>query len=157
MGGWFSSGCCLRERPLERSAIDLNQRLRLLDGRGVGVQGDHIDLGPHAKGEKLVAFLLRQETLLEDLKFWREVGRRLAPFSRVRLLAYCDGTACARTVTAHLVDGDFRVIAYGEVVGSQAVFNADLQGRFVIAREPAGVPWREPGIRPADVAEGLRR
>jgi hypothetical protein len=155
--GWLLlDGMPPSRETVERSAAEANQRLRLLDGRGVGVQGDHIDLGPHSEDDRVVAFILRHGTLLEDLNFWREVSELLSSSSGARLLAYCDGAACVQSVTAHLRNGDFPVLAYGETVASQAVFNADLQGNFVIAREPNGVPWRRSGIEPMDVAEGLR-
>jgi hypothetical protein len=155
--GWFLLDKMPPTREaVERSATEANQRLRLLDGRGIGVQGDPIDLGPHLEGQRVVAFLLRHGTLSEDLNFWREVGRLLPPSSRVRLLAYCDGAACVQSVTAQIKEGDFPILAYGETVAAQAVFNADLQGNFVIAREPGGTSWRHSGIQPVDIAKGLR-
>lgn len=153
---------------LERKASNSNLRLRPLDARGIGVHGERIDPSAVPAITRIGAFVIRHASVAADVQFWREAANLLPAESTIQLVAYCDGEDCARTIRDEFDLPEFPVIAFGEVVASQAVMNADLAGAFVIIRhgqdQPGGsrartdaVRWRDQVLSPVQVVESLLR
>jgi len=139
----------------ERSAIEANRRLRFQDGRGVDINGVRVEGVREPGTRRVVGFLLRAASLEEDLRFWSEVARVLPRTSGVRLVSYCDGPDCVARARRVRPDA-FPVIAYGEVVDSQAVLNADAGGSFVISNSEVAAAWRNGALKPEDIARRVQ-
>lgn len=141
----------------KQAAIAANQRLRFTAGRGLNSRGGRLDREGRPTAKRVVGFLLRDETLGEDIAYWQEIARQLPPDSSVELIGYCERSNCeGRVQPSALTAAAFRIMAYGEVVDSQAVLNADGDGKFVVAGQ-AGSVWRQLDTTPAAVAKELRR
>ena len=144
----------------ERAAAEANLRLRFADARGIGARGERIESRLLPGTRRVVAFLLRNVSLAEDLGFWRKVAAHLPTSSGVSLVGYCEGSICEEAIRNGPHVREFPVVVYGEVVDSQAVFSADMQGAFVVndktgSNEPNSIPWR--GEKVEDIVRRLSR
>jgi len=139
---------------IERTILDRNETLVFRGASGIDVWGVPIIVGQPAGTPRLVAFLLRTTSLTGDLAFWREVAQRLPDGCGVHLVGYCDGASCREAVRRVEQLGQLRIIAYGETIGSQAVLNADAQGKFLLKDQDTKartVPWRGAGLNPGGI------
>jgi hypothetical protein len=138
------------------SVVSANEKIAVLDSvTGIDVLGNVVFPVPPHDARYFAAFVLRDASIRDDLNFWRGVAGSLSKRSGVRLVAYCDGTACAQTIRNSPQSTDFPVIVYGETVGSQALLNADARGNFLLLdrqRHMLGpIAWRTPGQTPQTV------
>ena len=157
--GWFLvQGMPNPRVDLVQSVMDANTRLLLSDAAGIDVGGQFVSPTQLPGAKRVVAFLIRSGSVSADLEFWRGVARELPSDSGVRVVGYCDGHDCLAAVgTQRRPLVEFPVIAYGQVVDTQAVLNADVLGSFILkdnAKEsrPRSLPWRGPNTRPVIVA-----
>jgi hypothetical protein len=156
--------------------VRLARNARMLDlqaneGRYLAVAGERIAFqsvtGLDATGrfvnkvippgtKRFVVFALRGSTFQDDLNFWNGVAALLPKDRGIRLLGFCDGTACAETLRSANQQGSFPIIVYGEATSSQAIINADTQGNLILlsgALATVGkVSWRGADDTPASVA-----
>jgi len=75
-----------------------------------------------------VAFLLRDNSLDDDLIFWNEVVIQLLKLNNVttRLTAYCENEKCNDIIRKKQDAVNFTVLEYGVVGDMQAVFSPTL-------------------------------
>lgn len=174
IGGLAVTGCLVVQRTpplrvdLQQAATDLNLRLELTAVRGVSVWGeiivaDGIDAEGLGDTSRVVAFLVRTESAREDVDFWRQVVARVVPSgTAIRVIGYCDSDACVADLRQSQPLQDVPVIAYGEAVASQVVFNADRKNNYVVIGDDPGragerAAWRGPQVSPLTVAEDLKK
>ena len=140
----------------KHDVIESNKRLLFVDGAGIDVRGELVNSKATSETKRVVAFLLRESTATQDVEFWRDVERMLPKNSGVRLVAYCDGSACAKIVRELSLSSSFPVILYGELIDSQAVLNADTEGAFVLkerdkSNRVRAIRWRDVHQRSEDI------
>jgi hypothetical protein len=152
----------LSEQTKTAQAIaDANQTLGFLSESGIDVSGRLVSpFWPPGTKHTLV-FMLRGTTVRADLDFWRNVATLLPKDAGIRLVGYCDGDDCANFVRSDARLPDFPVIAYGEILSSQALVNADAQGNGLLLLDQKKHPlsskrvgWRAPGQTPFNVVRG---
>jgi len=138
-----------------RLLSETNLALKFTGGKGLGIHGERIDVSVGPAPKRVAAFLLRSTSLHDDVGFWMEVAKLLPARSIVRLVAYCDGDACVQALRKSPETSTFPIIAYGEVVDSEAVLNADLQGAFVASDHAGSISWRTRGQTPETIVREL--
>ncbi len=147
----------------EWEVVSANKRLVFANGDGIDVHGRRVAGNQSSPRERVAAFLLREGSLAQDVSFWREVERRLAPNHTIRLIGYCDGGGCARTLADPAQAVGFRVLLFGEMIDSQAVLNADAEGTFVLsikqgkdeANRVRKIAWRTPDRKAEEIARSI--
>jgi hypothetical protein len=122
---------------------------------GIDVSGQMVNKIIPPGTKRFVVFSLRGTTLEHDLNFWGGLATLLQKESGIRLVGFCDTSACVEGV-GHLSQSlRFPVIAYGDAGASQAVLNADAQGDLILlsgALETISkVRWRGEDVTPASV------
>jgi hypothetical protein len=136
--------------------VQANQRLRFTRGIGVTIDNRLVDLTVASQKKRTVAFVLRNRSLAEDLAFWRDMAELLRPVPSLRLVGYCDSAACVSSARAVVDGGRLDILAYGEVVDTQAVLNADAHGDFIVGSaatsEVTMINWRYPMRQARDIA-----
>lgn len=141
-----------------RVVAEANTRLMFRHGIGVDVHGEQMDPRRIAGTRRTLAFLLRDASLSADAEYWRQVADLLPKTAGIRLVGYCDGSACAdRMRSAALLPG-VPVVAFGEAIDTQAVLNADLTGNALLKGNLArsrSIPWRDQGTTPAQVVGSI--
>lgn len=88
--------------------------LALRDLGGLDAQGRPIRFPNRKDGDRFVTFVIRAKSVGADCAYWNSVALRLAdesPQKRIRLAAFCDSAACARTASTL---ASFPVIAFAE-------------------------------------------
>lgn len=139
-----------------QEAIEASGQLLFTNATGIDIGGNRVDPAQIPNTNRCMAFLLRNTSLRADLNFWDNVASLLPKGSGVRLIGYCDGSACVEGVKNDLRLADFPVIAYGDVVDSQALLNADAAGNFLLTdihHQPRSIEWR--GLGPASVVRSV--
>jgi hypothetical protein len=149
-------------RELDSNAAEL-KRIAIVNGNivirslsGIDASGGMVNKVIPPGTKRLVVFGLRGRTLERDVHFWGSAASLLLKDSRVRLVAFCDSSACAQAVRRSYQSLSFPVIAYGEANASQAVLSADEQGNLILlsgALQTIGkVRWRGDDVTPAGVS-----
>jgi hypothetical protein len=156
--GYTLSGETLRDERREAAQVEANMRLGIGRYTGFDISGRRVEPAATEGVDRVVTFLLQADGLKSDLAIWQEVAQDLnAPHhGSVRLVAFCDGSRCAKDLGALAHSLAFQVMMYGEVVDAQAVFNADLLGECLVQKGGAqafGVRWRDVERTP----EGIRQ
>lgn len=107
-----------------------------------------------------VIFLLRYESLVGDLEFWRKVSVKLNSHSEIKVIGYCDNSQCVDSIKTS-PNPPFTVLAYGEADGVQAVVNADKNGDAILKENgkvmTTMVSWRKNGLHPEDIAQEVSK
>lgn len=113
---------------------------------GIDVNGHPVYALPPSKAQRTIVFLIRGTNVDADLNFWRQVQALRPNQSSLRLVGYCDGEVCAKAVSHASRPSDFPVIAYGELISTEAVVDQDLDGKAVLRDEgwlqPKQIEWR---------------
>jgi hypothetical protein len=154
-------------RTMNSHADELN-RIAITNGNivirsvsGIDASGEMVNKVIPPGTKRLVVFRLRQRTLEQDLHFWSSAASLLSKESGVRLVAFCDTSACAQAVRQFYQSLSFPVIAYGEANASQAVLSADEHGNLILlngALQTVGmVRWRGEDVTPADTTRRVMR
>jgi hypothetical protein len=168
LGAMIIGTLCFFGGRMVKTTLVLNKQYRmeseLLGGKnhvifqaeeGVDATGSLITPLPPPEEDRALVFLLRGASLKQDLEFWENVSRLLPQHSGLRLVAYCADVECANTVKVNGQDIGFPVIIYGEIVGSQAVMEADSAGEAILRSEawllPKTLAWRSTGKSPQAV------
>jgi len=145
----------MRQPQRELTAQALNQRLVFQSALGIDVFGKLVYPLPPPEVDRTIVFLLRGKSIVSDLQFWHQVEGIVPTSSHIRLIGYCDSDDCINDIKAHREAFNFPVIAYGELVASQALINADEDGSSVLLREQWLIPhflkWRTTDRRPLDI------
>ena len=145
----------------EFRAIEGYNRLMFSDGAGIDIMGNKIDSIFTDKADEterlIAAFLLRHDSLDDDLKFWNEVGGHLSELDIVvRLTAYCENNRCVEAVKKNPGKAHFTVLEYGGVLDMQAVIGADAAGEFRLrGNRPGRIEWRDETATPFDIAMSM--
>jgi hypothetical protein len=143
-----------RQPQLEQAMRASNHRITFQSESGIDLRGNLIHPLPPTQADRSIIFLLRGTTLKADLDFWIRVKSLLPKESAVRLIGYCDGLICASTIRRSNQPPDFPIIEYGEIIGSQALINADGLGYSILRREqwlqPKLIKWRAPESTPQE-------
>jgi hypothetical protein len=150
-----------KQYRMESELLGSKYHVLLQAEEGVDTAGSLITPLPPPEEDRALVFLLRGASLKEDLEFWKSVSRLLPQHSGLRLVAYCGDIACANTLRLDEQDIKFPVIIYGEIVGAQAVIEADSIGEAILRSEawllPKTLTWRNVGKPPqAVVKEALQ-
>lgn len=150
-----------RLAPTARSSAGTNRRLVFQSEAGIDVWGKPVYPLPAAQAKRTIIFLLRGASIAADLDFWRNVESLLPKNAGLHLVGYCDGNNCADAVRRDAKPPGFPVIAYGEVIGSQALVNVDANGNSILMSEQwlqsKRVKWREPTRTPLSVVQEALR
>jgi len=163
VAGWYLFGAMerLKSKNPKLRAIESYNRLVFSDGAGIDVMGNKVDsvfTGETDETERYVAaFLLRNESLKDDLKFWNEVGSRLPELGIVvRLTAYCENDRCIEAVRKNPDMARFTVLEYGGAVDMQAVIGADAAGEFWLRGNGSKrIKWRDEILTPHDISMSI--
>ncbi len=121
---------------------------------GLDVLGRFVKPAEASGANRTIVFLLRGATVKTDLEYWHQVRSLLPRHSGLRLIAYCDGDTCLNAIRHEVSAPEFPVIEFGEIVSSQALFDADINGDCVL-RIGSGIGqnrsllWRAPGQTPS--------
>jgi len=160
--GWylFSVAEKLKSNNPELQEIERNNSLVFMDGVGIDVMGNIVDsvfaLEDNAIKRRVAAFLLRYDSIDDDLKFWNEVNRHLAGLDTVRLMAYCENSRCVDVIRKNPDVAHFTVLKYGEAIDMQAVIGADLTGEFWLRGDRSRkINWRDERVTPFDTAMSI--
>ena len=163
--GWHLGRDYLALRKWPENQANLSARNNTLVFRtaaGIDIHGNHIVDSAKASGVKrTVGFLIRTSHVRRDVEFISRVQQLLASRPEIRVVAFCDGIACSHS--GLVGDGalGFPIIAYGEVVSTEAVVNADALGLCVMRDSTRGdsrrTSWRSEKDSPATVVQELER
>jgi hypothetical protein len=123
---------------------------------GIDIYGKLVAPLPPPQEERAVVFLLRSQSLYSDLTFWKAVQKELT--GGVRLIAYCNDDECSNFLKEQS-EKSFPVIAFGEVLGTQALMQADEDGECFVRSEywlvAKPIKWRGTGASPETISESL--
>lgn len=137
---------------------------------GIDVFGAKIESGytnnndGNEKG--IAAFLLRNDTLDADLRFWNEVNSYFTDHDAVRLVSYCENERCVETIRKNPNVAHFSVLEYGLVGDMQAIIGADESGECWVQSNKSDenvslltritgftkITWRDGNVTPFDIA-----
>jgi len=143
--------------------IDRNNNLMFMSGAGIGIMGNKVGsilLNSQGESEVFVAaFLLRYDSLSDDLTFWNEVGGDLTELDTVRLTAYCENARCIETLKENPDVAHFTILEYGAVTDMQAVINVDAGGEFWLRgnKRLIKIKWRDGTLTPVDIVNSIRQ
>ena len=151
----------LREEILYEKQVDIElaQPMAFRAHDAIDINGNHISFYPNGHTQ-VIAFALHRSTLIADIDFWSRVESALGSATKTSLVGYCDGDSCAESIRQSIRKPQFKIVMYGEVGSSQAVFDADHDGTFILASERSlgkTMPWRSSGINPDSVARMVIR
>ena len=128
---------------------------------GVDIYGNVITMLPATIEDRGLVFLIRGTSLKADLDFWRSAAKVAETSPTLRLVGYCDGQECAERLANDKQTLPFPVIASGELLGTQALFEADSDGKAVVHSErwfmPKSVEWRSKASTPRSVIDGATK
>ena len=137
-----------------------NEFIVFRDANGTDIYGKSF-LSSTAPGTVQIAFLLRDETLSEDLAFWYNVSRSLLGAKAYELVGFCDGDACSKRAAQDSRARAFRIIQYGEVVSAQALANADVKDSCILSptsrSRESNLRWRNTNATPASIMEEVAK
>lgn len=144
----------------ERRLAEKNNGLVVTGAAGIDPSGALVNTTVPPEVKRIVVFCLRTPALQGDVSTWEAVASLLIDKSDVRLIAYCDGAACAEHFRNRGPSPHFPVIAYAQPGSAQAVINADSQGAFVILDNHGvqlrTVKWRG-RMHPLDIAREVSK
>jgi hypothetical protein len=148
------------ETASQYEVLASNQRLVPISTKGIDVHGRLVtDLPTGAK--RIVLVGIRNSSLQDDLRFWRTVLTLPNGLFDVHVFAYCDGAACSDAAARVTQNPGMTIMAFGETVTVQSVFNADGTGALFLEdgkmRPLRRVDWRGPGRTPETVVTELLR
>jgi len=134
-----------------------NNNLSFSGGAGMDIMGNNVHSAfantTDETERKVVAFLLRHNSLDADLRFWNEVNSHLSGLDSIRLTAYCENDRCTETIRKSPDAAHFTVLEYGGVIDMQAVIGADTAGEFWLRGNGARrIKWRNETLTPFDIA-----
>lgn len=156
--GWTLSRDIVRDERRAAARIESNMLLEIGRYTGVDVSGRLLTPAATPEVDRVVTFLLRADSLGDDLATWREVANRVSDHRGVRLIGFCDGSQCAHYVRTAAQPLGFTIMMYGEVVDLQAVLNADALAQCLVQKassEPFGVVWRQEGLTPEQISRRI--
>ena len=144
-----------------RRLSDVSTSQYLQAEAGVDIYGHVITALPATIEDRGLIFLIRGASLKADTDFWRSAAKIAAQFPNLRLVGYCDGQECAERLRSEKQTLPFPVIAFGELLGTQALFEADGDGEAVVHSErwfvPKNVEWRSTASTPGSVIDGATK
>lgn len=154
-------GAVRSQADFERTIAAKNQQIILRSTGGIDVSGRLVYEVLPQNAKRFVIFGLRHSTLQEDVRLWSAAVALLATEPDVHVIGYCDGAACAESVTNANQSLDFTIIAYGEAAAVQAVLNADAQGNLLVSdgrmMPLRQIRWRIPGQVAANIVKEVLR
>jgi hypothetical protein len=128
---------------------------------GIDIWGKVVHALPATVEDRGLIFLLRSSSLDADIKFWREAAKLAEKYPSLRLVAYCDGQDCAKRLVEANQVLPFPVISFGEIAGTEALFQNDRDGNAIVRSErwftPRSVEWRAAGSAPEKVIDGAMK
>jgi hypothetical protein len=146
----------------EPKAIERYNRVVFSDGSGIDVMGNKIEsvlTSETGETERFVAaFLLRYDSLNDDLNFWNEVGNYLSELDLiVRLTAYCENDRCIEAFRKNPDMAHFTVLEYGGAMDMHSVIGADEAGEFWLrGNRFRRINWRDEIMTPVDIAMSIK-
>jgi len=149
------------KRLREKEAIMAHSNTDLLYDQpsGIDVFGKHLVASSFGT-KRNVVFLLRNDSLHDDLNFWRHVAALLDTHKEIGLVAYCDGERCVDSIRK-MQTLAFPVMAFGEATAIQALVNADSDGNAIVkdvgTQKELKVSWRAAGYSPQMIAQEVVR
>lgn len=162
--GWYLFGLMKKAESnnINQKRVERNNDLVFASGAGIDIFGNEIEpfLVNNRDGTEAfaVAFLLRHDSLDNDLKFWNEAASLLSELDTVRLTAYCDDARCVEAVRKNPDMARFTILEYGAVVDMQAVFNSDANGEFCLRgdRTLKKIKWRDGTLTLNDIVNIIK-
>lgn len=153
---WRATGIFNAEATAAQAAEVVSPHGALRTVAGINIWGKPVYLEPPAGTKRFVVFMLHGATISTDVAFWRSVAERLHGRRGIRLAGYCDGSACAEAARRLKAPAGFPILAFGEVIGSQALLSVDSEGDFFLLDGRSYIlaedRWRGPGVTPKSVA-----
>ncbi len=135
------------DRTLKAGKTTNNRSLVYVKPTGIDISGRHFFPATSSADDSAwyVAFLLRTNSLAQDLDFWNRVARQLQNHKQIHLVGYCDDERCADRVR-QMQTPMFPVISHSDPIDIQAVLNADAEGKAIRKRPPpialSNIAWR---------------
>ena len=176
--GWYLFGI-VKHLELANPALEMIEsynNIMFSDGVGIDINGnkiesrnetpittqfeesDNLSLERSDQRTGVAAFLLRYDTLDNDLMFWNEVKSNLSELDvvNVRLIAYCEDDRCIESIKKDPDKVHFNVLEYGVVVDMQAVIGADATGDFWWRGDSSKkINWRDEFRTPNDIVSNI--
>ena len=161
--GWYMFDVMKRiesSHPELVRQIENNNKLGFMGGTGIDTMGHVIESAvvngsDETRRRYIAGFLLRNNSLDSDVKFWNEVNNHLSELDTVsvNLTAYCENDRCIDTIKKNPGIAHFSVMEYGGVVDMQAILNADADGEFWLSGKGLRkIKWRDGVQAPIDIA-----
>ena len=141
----------------ENEAIAARENLGIVYAQpsGVSVYGKQI-IRSSLGTKKSLVFLLRSESLQNDLSYWGRVGMLLDSHKEIGLAGYCDSQQCAESIRK-MQPLAFPVLEFGEATSIQAVVNADAGGNAILKDVgtylQSNILWRAAESSPQEAAQ----
>ena len=148
----------------EKNYVIDNQQKVLRSIAGIDVAGRLVSEIIPSRTGRFVAFALRHSTLQNDIDVWKTVNILLAKepaniLLDIHLVGYCDGTLCAESVSNNAGQQlGFPVIVYGDLMSTQAIYNADAEGNCLVIeprRLTREIRWRNPDLTVACIVQEI--
>jgi len=147
----------IRQWSQAARSADRSSDLVFQSEAGISVWGDPVYPVSAKQAQRTIVFLLHGDKIGSDLAFWHRVKLLVPSDAGLRLVGYCDGIVCADAVRHEANRSDFPVIAYGEVISSQALINADAKGNSILRSEQwlhsKNIKWHTPMSTPSIVVQ----
>lgn len=146
---------------IERAYLVRDRRLSLSSLGGIDPNGQRVLDVLQKDVRRWVVFGLRTATLPDDVSYWTAVVTALPSNAQIRVVGYCDSSACRQVLNQQPDKPRFQVLVYGEAVPSQAVATADAAGEYVLLdkdlKRLRRVSWRSPRPQPSQTAAEVAR
>lgn len=143
----------------QRELVESSQDLSYSEPSGIDIDGRKIDGHLPTNNERLVAFLIRQSSLHDDVRLWNEVAGIVEGRGDIELIGYCDTPACSTALST--IDRRrilFTTLQSGPLPAVKSVQKADQQGATLVligsqVLRPRHVRWR--GESPPTIARSV--
>jgi hypothetical protein len=157
--GWFLFD---KVKQMQSNSVEFAYNdLFFSEGAGIDVMGNKIESiavnmrDGTSKG--IAAFLLRNDTIDDDIMFWNEVYDNLSAISMTRLIGYCENDKCIEFIKKNPDKVHFTVLEYGGVVDMQAVIRADVKDEFWLNEQKSQktIKWRNGMASPIEIVKDV--
>lgn len=144
-----------REQEYQARTAHINLSIAYIQPSGIDIYGKQV-VASSLGAKRNIVFLLRNESLQNDLNYWSHVKTLLDSNKEIGLVGYCDSQLCAESMRKG-PSLAFPVLAFGEAASIQAVANADANGEAILKKvgtpSQSKISWRGAENYPQRVAQ----